>query len=355
MGGSQSSDPDAKKRNDDIDRQIRRDRIDSQNTVKLLLLGAGESGKSTVVKQMKIIHKIDSGFDEKQLKTYRDIVYTNTLQSITAIIQAMDWIKIPFSSESGKGDAQMLLILAKNYNGGEISTELGGCIKRLAVDSGVQEGMSQSSKYQLIDSAPYFLNNLDRILAPNFIPSEQDVLHTRVKTTGINECQFKMQHRQMCFKMVDVGGQRSERRKWIHCFDDVTAIIFCVALSAYDLVLAEDEEVNRMHEALQLFDSVINHKYFKGTSIILFLNKKDLLKKKVAESPLNLCFHEYQGANTYDDVANYIEQKFRDKDLRKRPIYAHRTCATDTDNVENVFNDVADVILRKQLEEIQLL
>merc|ERR1711990_164613 len=95
MGGSQSSDPDAKKRNDDIDRQIRRDRIDSQNTVKLLLLGAGESGKSTVVKQMKIIHKIDSGFDEKQLKTYRDIVYTNTLQSITAIIQAMDWIKIP--------------------------------------------------------------------------------------------------------------------------------------------------------------------------------------------------------------------------------------------------------------------
>ena len=42
--------------------------------------------------------------------------------------------------------------------------------------------------------------------------------------------------------MFDVGGQRSERKKWIHCFEGVTAIIFCVALSAYDLVLAEDEE-----------------------------------------------------------------------------------------------------------------
>jgi len=45
--------------------------------------------------------------------------------------------------------------------------------------------------------------------------------------------------------MFDVGGQRSERKKWIHCFEGVTAIIFCVALSAYDLVLAEDEETVR--------------------------------------------------------------------------------------------------------------
>lgn len=46
-------------------------------------------------------------------------------------------------------------------------------------------------------------------------------------------------------RMFDVGGQRSERKKWIHCFEGVTAIIFCVALSAYDLVLAEDEEMVR--------------------------------------------------------------------------------------------------------------
>lgn len=42
-----------------------------------------------------------------------------------------------------------------------------------------------------------------------------------------------------------MGGQRSERKKWIHCFEGVTAIVFCVSLSAYDLVLAEDEEMVR--------------------------------------------------------------------------------------------------------------
>lgn len=75
----------------------------------------------------------------------------------------------------------------------------------------------------------------------NYIPSQQDVLRTRVKTTGIVETQFTFKG--LRFKMVDVGGQRSERKKWIHCFEGVTAIIFCVSLAGYDLMLAEDEGV----------------------------------------------------------------------------------------------------------------
>lgn len=95
--------------------------------------------------------------------------------------------------------------------------------------------------------------------------------------------------------MFDVGGQRSERKKWIHCFEGVTAIIFCVALSGYDLVLAEDEEMNRMMESMKLFDSICNNKWFRETSIILFLNKKDLFAEKIRTSPLSVCFPEYKG------------------------------------------------------------
>ncbi|KAF2980488.1 hypothetical protein EK904_006807, partial [Melospiza melodia maxima] len=86
-----------------------------------------------------------------------------------------------------------------------------------------------------------YLNDLDRISQPTYIPTQQDVLRTRVKTTGIVETHFTF--KDLYFKMFDVGGQRSERKKWIHCFEGVTAIIFCVALSDYDLVLAEDEEM----------------------------------------------------------------------------------------------------------------
>ncbi|MBW02057.1 Guanine nucleotide-binding protein G(k) subunit alpha, partial [Eschrichtius robustus] len=138
-----------------------------------------------------------------------------------------------------------------------------------------------------------YLNDLDRISQTNYIPTQQDVLRTRVKTTGIVETHFTF--KDLYFKMFDVGGQRSERKKWIHCFEGVTAIIFCVALSDYDLVLAEDEEMNRMHESMKLFDSICNNKWFTDTSIILFLNKKDLFEEKIKRSPLTICYPEYTG------------------------------------------------------------
>jgi GTPase SAR1 family protein len=95
--------------------------------------------------------------------------------------------------------------------------------------------------------------------------------------------------------LVDVGGQRSERRKWMHCFQDVTAVIFCVALSEYDLKLYEDETTNRMQEALKLFKDICSTKWFVDTDIILFLNKKDLFAKKIVKQPLSICFPDYTG------------------------------------------------------------
>ncbi|XP_017463777.1 PREDICTED: guanine nucleotide-binding protein G(k) subunit alpha-like, partial [Rhagoletis zephyria] len=152
------------------------------------------------------------------------------------------------------------------------------------------------------------LNSLDRICQADYCPSQQDVLRTRVKTTGIVEVNFKFKG--LLFRIFDVGGQRSERKKWIHCFEDVTAIVFCVALSAYDLLLAEDDEVNRMRESLKLFESICNNKWFLDTAIILFLNKKDLFEAKIRSSPLQICFPEYKGANTYEEAAAFVRLQF---------------------------------------------
>jgi guanine nucleotide-binding protein G(i) subunit alpha len=95
--------------------------------------------------------------------------------------------------------------------------------------------------------------------------------------------------------MFDVGGQRSERKKWIHCFEAVTSIIFCVALSEYDQVLLEESKQNRMLESLILFESVINSRWFVRSSIILFLNKVDIFKSKLAKVRLDRYFPDYTG------------------------------------------------------------
>jgi guanine nucleotide-binding protein subunit alpha len=95
--------------------------------------------------------------------------------------------------------------------------------------------------------------------------------------------------------MFDVGGQRSERKKWIHCFENVTAIVFLAAISEYDQVLVEDETMNRMTEALNLFDTICNSKWFVSTSMILFLNKVDLFKEKLVKSNLADYYPDYTG------------------------------------------------------------
>ncbi|NWT48405.1 GNAO protein, partial [Chroicocephalus maculipennis] len=147
-------------------------------------------------------------------------------------------------------------------------------------------------------------------------------------------------------RLFDVGGQRSERKKWIHCFEDVTAIIFCVALSGYDQVLHEDETTNRMHESLKLFDSICNNKWFTDTSIILFLNKKDIFEEKIKKSPLAICFPEYTGPNAFTEAVAYIQAQYESKNKSpNKEIYTHITCATDTNNIQFVFDAVTDVII----------
>ena len=106
--------------------------------------------------------------------------------------------------------------------------------------------------------------------------------------------------------MYDVGGQRSERKKWIHCFENVTTILFLVAISEYDQLLFEDESVNRMQEALTLFDSICNSRWFTKTSIILFLNKIDRFKEKLPVSPMKNYFPDYEGTHSWFSSHTFI-------------------------------------------------
>ncbi|XP_054338072.1 guanine nucleotide-binding protein G(t) subunit alpha-1 isoform X1 [Pongo pygmaeus] len=202
--------------------------------------GAGESGKSTIVKQMKIIHQ--DGYSLEECLEFIAIIYGNTLQSILAIVRAMTTLNIQYGDSARQDDARKLMHMADTIEEGTMPKEMSDIIQRLWKDSGIQACFERASEYQLNDSAGYYLSDLERLVTPGYVPTEQDVLRSRVKTTGIIETQFSF--KDLNFRMFDVGGQRSERKKWIHCFEGVTCIIFIAALSAYDMVLVEDDEVH---------------------------------------------------------------------------------------------------------------
>lgn len=152
-------------------------------------------------------------------------------------------------------------------------------------------------------------------------------------------------------RLIDVGGQRNERKKWIHCFEGVTAIIFVSSLSEYDQKCYEDDSTNRMKESMLLFDEICNSRWFFDTSVILFMNKVDLFQQKVVQTDLSVCFEDYTGGLNVENASAFIKSKYLDLNKHKdqKTVYCHFTCATDTEVMKKVFDSIKDIILQKSL------
>ncbi|XP_038058375.1 guanine nucleotide-binding protein G(q) subunit alpha [Patiria miniata] len=342
----------AKRINQEIEKQLRKDKRDARRELKLLLLGTGESGKSTFIKQMRIIH--GSGYSEEDRKTFTKLVYQNIFMAANAMIRAMDTLKIPYGDPSNERKSADVRLIDHETVTQFVEPNV-TYIESIWADSGIQECYDRRREYQLTDSAKYYLSDLRRIANANYVPTEQDVLRVRVPTTGIIEYPFDLDS--IIFRMVDVGGQRSERRKWIHCFENVTSIMFLVALSEYDQVLVESDSENRMEESKALFRTIITYPWFQNSSVILFLNKKDLLEEKIMHSHLVDYFPEFDGPQRDAQAAReFILKMFVELNPDSdKIIYSHFTCATDTENIRFVFAAVKDTILQLNLKEYNLV
>lgn len=245
------------------------------------------------------------------------------------------------------------MVKATNATNTAWTTQLGEALQQLWADDGIRGTYAKRDSpenhktihFHLNDTAAHFFDSVPRFMDPNFLPTQEDALRARVRSTGIEESSFKFQDLEI--KMVDVGGQRSERRKWASCFENVTSILYICSLSEYDQFLREEDSQPRMHESLLLFDEICNAPWFHKTNIILFLNKKDLFAEKVQRVDLSVCFEDYDGGLNYDNAEAYIRARFLEKNSQpNRPIYAHATCAVDTENIEVVWAVVRRTILQ---------
>merc|ERR1712130_825176 len=139
--------------------------------------------------------------------------------------------------------------------------------------------------------------------------------------TGIVHTEFVVKNgsKEWIFKMIDVGGQRAERRKWLHVFSGIDVVIYVMSLSAYDQVLYEDHNTRCFNETLNLFQKTANNKAFKNTDFIVFLNKNDIFQEKIKKIPFTVYqpdFDENMASNP-ENVTNWIKQQFTNKYYNK--------------------------------------
>lgn len=370
-GSKNEEEREQRKVNKQIDVQLQKEKQVHRATHRLLLLGAGESGKSTIVKQMRILHI--SGFNEVEKREKIQDIRRNVRDSITVILKAMDEIEpsVRLDSALTEPSKQYILTVANTIDFDYPQVFYDHVIKCWQ-DRGVQTCFERSNEYQLIDCARYFLDKVANVRQTDYNPSEQDILRCRVMTTGIFETKFEVE--KVRFHMFDVGGQRDERRKWIQCFNDVTAIIFVCASSSYNLVLWEDATQNRLKESLALFRNIWNNRWLKNISVILFLNKQDMLTEKIkaGRHRLETFFPEFANYqlpadavyDTKEDLLVVRAKYFIRGEFLKistptasqqHHCYPHFTCAVDTENIRRVFNDCRDIIQRIHLHQYELL
>eukprot|EP01084_Bolivina_argentea_P086535 156425_1 len=302
-----------------------------EDTKKILFLGPGGSGKSTIFKQLQWLHL--DGFTERDAKNLKRHIFAQTIKQMRVAVMYYEsqedrtFVEQDITLE----DAKSIVKGYKDQCQTWMDAEIADAIQYIwqnddQIKNTFDDFDRDIFKMQLIDeTTEHFWNSMDRLKKPGYVPNDDDILHVRSRTTGVVDKEFKLKNTN--FHIYDVGGQKSERRKWIHFFNEVDAVLFVISLACYDQLMYQDTSTNCMTDSLELFEDIVNNPHFDDTHMILFLNKKDLFEKKIRKVPITACpdfddFNEFDhgseapNPNDFEQTTAFIKHKF--KALRRK-------------------------------------
>ncbi|KAJ6590515.1 guanine nucleotide binding protein, alpha subunit [Mycena vulgaris] len=227
----------------------------------------------------------------------------------------------------------------------------------------VQQGL-RDRDITLQEQSGFFLDEVERVCRDDYIPTSDDILRARVHTVGPEEHVINMESASenvRSWTVYDMGGSTSQRVAWAQFFDDVHVIIFLAPISAFNETLAENHSVNRLADSLKLWRTICSNKLLISVEFILFLNKVDILTRKL-HSGIRFAEHVTSFRNKPNDpkeVIKYLSDAFatinQTYSPRKRRMHRHVTCAIDTKATSVVINDIREVILLNALTATNIL
>eukprot|EP01083_Nonionella_stella_P038369 104411_1 len=353
-----------------IDHGKKKANTPKEKAIRILLLGPGSSGKTTIVKQIKKIHNHDETREQHHIqqtaKHIKAAVITNMKilckESVLLNQEHQLNTSVQPDNESVRDE---LSALQSPY---QLTEDIALKVKMLWTDKGIHNTLNHRQYYQIAENAAFFFDKIETIASPSYAPSFDDYLRFRQTTNGLSQTQIKIDFGSsfgdQVFHFTDVGGQKSERSKMKHAKDDANAVIYVVGVSDYDLTLFEDNTTNRLTESIDMFrDVMLNHKLYVGRTVLLFFNKYDLFKEKIKKVPITVAvddFPEELDPNDAEDVIRFVADKFLNvfKEAQvdlSGPLHIVRTTALDTNMIEKIFSDITLDLVKRNLENMNLL
>eukprot|EP01084_Bolivina_argentea_P275970 470747_1 len=217
-----------------IDTKMRENEMYENSLKKFLILGSGHSGKSTVFKHLNLLY--GSGFTDEDKITLKHYINGQIISQMQAAIRH-------YLNQATHDDTilQSAINTIQEYYTFDILTqEIAECILYVwKNDKRLKEIFNKFPAKKILDeTTEYFWNAIERIAENDYVPTHQDILKIRHRTTGIIEMRLTVKNHNL--HLFDVGGAKSERKKWMKCFDDIHAIVFVVSLSSYNEMMFED-------------------------------------------------------------------------------------------------------------------
>ena len=352
MGNSLFGASRARKRSRKIDAEMLKEFQESCKGVKVLILGTSNSGKSTVIKQLRILY--GKPYTEEELQKFRRLVHSNTLSFIVQLYE--------LAIQEGDG-----ILSAKDENdvycispAAEIDESTATLINRLWMDPGIQQAYLDRAKAEIPESAKYFITKANEFASEDYLPSPSDILQIRIPTRKLVTTDIEIDGTPFTF--YDVSAQENNRKKWLHQFKNVEVILFVASLGDFNVISSQDPMRIKLDLALEMFKEVMETEEFKEKSTILLLNKFDVLKEKIEQNIDPFEIHDPLGKKPWHDdqsgkkvsatrARKYFMERFRTCHKRAKAPLIHCACALESESVDEIFREMEDAIIKDYMKQ----
>ncbi|PQQ15443.1 extra-large guanine nucleotide-binding protein 3-like isoform X2 [Prunus yedoensis var. nudiflora] len=340
---------------------------------KLLLFGLEGSGTSTIFKQAKFLY--GNKFTPEELQNIKLMIQSNMYKYLSILLEGRERFEEEALTEN-RATCQLLKNLLqwlmKVSNASMQSTK-----DEVWKDSAIQETYKRREELHCLpEVAKYFLDRAIEISSNEYEPSETDILYAEgvTQSNGLAFMEFSFDDRSAMselynenyecpppltkYQLIRINSKGlSDGCKWLEMFEDVRAVIFCVALSDYDQMWVHGNGLlcNKMLASRDLFESLVRHPCFRNTPFVLLLNKYDAFEAKINQVPLSVCewLKDFSPVKPHGNIQSlaqqayyYVAVKFKElySSITGEKLFVAQTRAREGISVDEAFKYIREIL-----------